>query len=104
MLRQSRFFILALFLVAVTSNFIQATHISVSRTPLPAQLLTITPNTGQTDDLAFIVSDDDTDDTPTLILSQTTIENVKSTFLSLRLNVSAWKMTPLDERPTVLKL
>ena len=103
MLRQPRFLVLACFLVAITSNFIQAAQISVTQTTVSERVLSGAPNAQQTDDLAFIVPDDDSDDTPVLILAQTTIENIQSAFLSLRLNVStAVRATPV-ERHIVLR-
>lgn len=104
MLRQPRFFILACFLVALTSNFIQVAQISINQSAALERLLSGVPNGDQTNDSAFIVPDDDSDDTPTLTLAQTTVENVQSTFLNFRLNVSTAVMTPPAERHTVLRL
>ena len=87
MLRRPRFFVLALFFVAIASNFIQAAQISVSQTARSAYLLTRAPNAEQTDDSAFIMPDDDSDDTPIPILAQNSIDNIQSAVLSLRLDL-----------------
>ena len=104
MLRQPRFFILACFLVAIASNFIQATRISVNQATSAERLLS--GGTTSERDSAFIVSDDDNSgDTPVLVLTQTTIENIPSAFLSFRLNLSTAITAAQAERNyTVLRL
>lgn len=103
MLRRPRFFILACFLVAITSNFIQVAQVSVSKAdPSERSLLSETPD-AQQDDSAFIVpGEDDSDETPVLLVAQTTIENIQSTLLSLRLNAST--AVSSAERHMVLRL
>ena len=104
MLRQPRFLILICFLVAITINFIQATYISVSQAALSERLVSGAPDNDQTTDSAFIVSDDDSDDTPTLILVQIPVENIQSAFLNSHLNVSTAVTASRAERHTVLRL
>ena len=104
MIRQPRFFILAFFFVSITSNFIQAAQISLSHTATAESLLSRASDAKETDDSTFIVPEDDSDDTPCLILAQSTIQNIQSAFLILRLNVSAAVMTVPAERHTVLRL
>ena len=103
MLRQPRFFILACFLLAIASNFIQATYISVSQAT-SEHLLSTAPDGEQSTDSVFIVPDDDSDDTPTLILVQTPLEDIQSSFLNSHLNVSPAVTDARTERHTVLRL
>ncbi len=105
MLRQPRFLILAFFLFAITSNFIQAARISVNQTASTRRLLSRVADAGQTDSSVFVVPEDDSDSPPTLILVHTTIENILSFVLSLSLNLSAAITAALAERNhTVLRL
>src|SRR5262245_35381981 len=104
MLRQQRFFILVCFLVAITSNCIQATYISVSEAALSERLVSGAPDGKQTTDSAFIVPDDDSDDTPTLILVQIPVENIQAAFLNSHWNVSTAVTASAAERHTVLRL
>ena len=102
MLRQPRFFILVCFLVAITSNCIQATYISASQAASCKCLVSGAPNAEQTTDSAFIVPDDDLGDTPTLVLAQSVLENIQSAFSHL--NMSTAVTESLAKRHTVLRL
>jgi hypothetical protein len=104
MLGQPRFFILACFLVVITSNCIQATYISVSQAFLSGRLVSGPPNSDQTADSAFIVPDDDSDDTPTLILVQTPLEEIQFVFSSTHFTMSTAITASPAERHTVLRL
>ena len=103
MLRQRRFCILVCFLVAITSNCIQASYISVSQAANSECLVNGAPDGEQTADSAFIVSDDDPDDILTKILAQTPLENILA-FSNLHLNMSTALTTARAERHTVLRL
>jgi len=104
MLRQQRFFILVCFLVAITSNCIQATYISVSQAPSCECMVSGAPNAEQTTDSAFIISDDDSDDILPPILAQTPVEKIQSAFLNSHLNASTAVTAAWAERHTVLRL
>src|SRR5690349_23930327 len=104
MLRQPRVFILACFLVAITTNCIQTTYISVNQAPLSERLVSGAPENEQTTDSAFIVSDDDSDDTPAQIFVQTPVEDIQSGFLGSPLNMSRVVTTAQTKRHTVLRL
>ena len=104
MLRRPRFLILVCFLVAITSNCIQATRVSISEAASAECLVSAAPDNEQTVDSTFILSDDDSDDTPTLILVQTPLEDIQSAFLNSHLNVSTSLTTARAERHTVLRL
>jgi hypothetical protein len=106
MLRRLRFFLFAFFLVAIAGNFIKAAQISVNKAdPSERSLQRGTLDT-EPDDSAFIVPDDEgSDDAPVLVLTQATIENIQSAFLSARLTISTAITAARSERNhTVLTL
>jgi hypothetical protein len=100
-----RVYLILIFLIALASNCVQASRIDFDPIPSSLSILTGAAN-DQADEFQFVIitNDDDSDDTPTPIHAQTTIENIQSIFLSMRLNVSTAVTATLVERSTVLRL
>jgi len=66
--------ILLCFLAAITSNFLQATQFSFDPIASLVTLLGTPPDAAQKDDLAFLFTDDDSDDADRLIHAETEID------------------------------
>ena len=100
-----RVFLILIFLIAVASNCVQGSHIGVDPILSPLSILAGAAY-AQADEFQFVIitNYDDSDDTPTPIHAQTTIENIQSISLSLRLNVSIAVTAAPAERSTVLRL
>ena len=69
--------ILLCFLIAIASSCIQATQISLDRMISLADFIGQTSSKAQNDDSVFVITDDDSNDTPPLILLQTEIDGIQ---------------------------
>ena len=103
MSRLLRLPILLSFLIAIASNCIQATQISFDQRGSLVTLLGAPPDAAQNEDLAFLVTDDDSDGAPKLMLAETEVHGIQP-FRSFRccpaVAVTAVQLKPL----TVLRL
>jgi hypothetical protein len=103
MSRHLRLQILLCFLVAIASNCIQAAQISFNQS-LSVVLFGEPATPAQNDDSVFLIADDDdSDQTPNLILTQTGIDGIQPLLFSLSHSEAA--VTAVQaERHTVLTL
>jgi hypothetical protein len=89
------------FLIAVTGNCVQATQITLD--PIGSSVTVLSTSRPSTDNSEFLFTNDETDDTPNLILVQNTFSSIDALLISVTFPI---EVVPADqvERSRILRL